>query len=55
MYYIEQIRENTLSDILGWVRPDQVPPVNGRTYKELKMLGFDLEGGILDEIEDDGP
>lgn len=52
LYALREIRENTLSDIVGWVRPDQSPPINGRTFKELKMLGYPLQS---DSLEADGP
>jgi len=42
LWAIRDIKENTLSDILGWVRPDVSPPINGRTYKALAKLGYDI-------------
>ena len=36
-------RESTLSDILGWARPDDYPPINGRSLKALRALGFDVQ------------
>lgn len=42
LWAIPDIKENTLGDILGWVRPDVSPPINGRTYKALAKLGYDI-------------
>jgi len=42
LWAIRDIKENTLGDILGWVRPDVSPPINGRTYKALAKLGYDI-------------
>lgn len=41
-----EIRVSTLSDIFGWVRPDSFPPINGRTVKALRLLGFQFEAGV---------
>lgn len=47
IYKLREILENTLSDIVGWVRPELSPPINGRTLKGLQMLGYqvDADGG----------
>jgi HKD family nuclease len=36
-------RVNTLTDMLGWARPDDFPPVNGRTVKALRALGYEID------------
>ena len=35
-------REATLGDALGWARPHDYPPINGRSLKALRALGFDI-------------
>ena len=49
MWAMPEIRESTLSDILGWVRPDDSPPINGRTTKALAKLGYTMEVGSSSE------
>jgi len=42
----------TLGDILGWARPDDYAPVNGRSVKALRALGFDVvdESGLEEQL-----
>jgi hypothetical protein len=32
----------SIFELYGWVNADGVPPINGRTIKALRYLGFDL-------------
>jgi len=34
---------NSIAELVGWARPDLVPPRNGRTSKALRALGFDVK------------
>lgn len=34
---------NSLAEIVGWARPDVMPPRNGRTSKALKALGYSVK------------
>ena len=34
---------NSLAEVVGWARPELVPPRNGRTSKALRALGFDVK------------
>lgn len=34
---------NSMAELVGWVRPEVVPPRNGRTSKSLRSLGYDVE------------
>jgi len=34
---------NSLAEVIGWARPDVVPPRNGRTSKALRALGYAVE------------
>lgn len=33
---------NSIAEVVGWARPEVVPPRNGRTSKALRALGFDV-------------
>ena len=33
---------NSIAELIGWARPEVVPPRNGRTSKALRALGFDV-------------
>ena len=33
---------NSMAELVGWVRPQVVPPRNGRTNKSLRALGHDV-------------
>ena len=49
------LREATLGEILGWARPNEFPPRNGRSIKALKALGYSFEkidGDEDDNVED---
>ncbi len=34
---------NSIAEVVGWARPEVVPPRNGRTSKALRALGFDVK------------
>jgi hypothetical protein len=39
-YTISRYGLNSLSEVIGWARPEVAPPRNGRTSKALRALGF---------------
>lgn len=39
----DRVGLNTLAEIMGWVKPELVPPRNGRTSKALYALGFPVK------------
>ncbi len=41
-YCIPRYGLNSIAEVVGWARPEVVPPRNGRTSKALKALGFDV-------------
>lgn len=42
-YTIARYGLNSLAEVVGWARPEVVPPRNGRTSKALRALGFDVK------------
>ncbi|ERU47759.1 hypothetical protein Q090_05937 [Pseudomonas aeruginosa C51] len=42
-YSIARYGLNSLAEVVGWARPELVPPRNGRTSKALRALGFDVK------------
>lgn len=42
-YTIPRYGLNSLAEVVGWARPELVPPRNGRTSKALRALGFDVK------------
>jgi hypothetical protein len=42
LWKLPWMRVSTLGDILGWARPDNFTPINGRTVKALRALGYDV-------------
>jgi hypothetical protein len=43
MYTLPHYGLNSMAELIGWVRPDVVPPRNGRTSKSLKALGYEVD------------
>ncbi|MNI38061.1 hypothetical protein D3C73_921870 [compost metagenome] len=41
-YSIPRYGLNSLAEVVGWARPEVVPPRNGRTSKALRALGYDV-------------
>jgi len=41
-YTIGRYGLNSLAEVVGWARPEVVPPRNGRTSKALRALGYDV-------------
>lgn len=41
-YTLPRYGLNSLAEMIGWARPDVVPPRNGRTSKALRALGYDV-------------
>lgn len=42
-YTIARYGLNSIAEVVGWARPEVVPPRNGRTSKALRALGFDVK------------
>ncbi|MEX5570144.1 phospholipase D family protein [Pseudomonas syringae] len=42
-YTIPRYGLNSIAEVVGWARPEVVPPRNGRTSKALRALGFDVK------------
>lgn len=42
-YSISRYGLNSYAEVVGWARPEVVPPRNGRTSKALRALGFDVK------------
>lgn len=42
-YGIARYGLNSIAEVVGWARPEVVPPRNGRTSKALRALGFDVK------------
>ncbi len=42
-YRIPRYGLNSIGEVIGWARPELVPPRNGRTSKALRALGFDVK------------
>ena len=42
-YSIPRYGLNSIAEVIGWARPELVPPRNGRTSKALRALGFDVK------------
>ncbi|MNQ84873.1 hypothetical protein D3C85_1000140 [compost metagenome] len=42
-YGISRYGLNSLAEVVGWARPEIVPPRNGRTSKALRALGFSVK------------
>lgn len=42
-YKIPHYGLNSLAEVVGWARPDVMPPRNGRTSKALRALGYDVK------------
>ena len=42
-YSIPRYGLNSLAEVVGWARPEIMPPRNGRTSKALRALGFDVK------------
>jgi hypothetical protein len=42
-YSIARYGLNSIAEVVGWARPEVVPPRNGRTSKALRALGFDVK------------
>lgn len=42
-YSIPRYGLNSLAEVIGWARPEVVPPRNGRTSKALRALGYDVK------------
>lgn len=42
-YTIARYGLNSLAEVVGWARPEVVPPRDGRTSKALRALGFDVK------------
>lgn len=42
-YTIPRYGLNSLAEVVGWARPEVVPPRNGRTSKALRALGYDVK------------
>lgn len=40
-HYLAGIGENCVMELLGWIEKDR-PPINGRTIKALRFLGYDV-------------
>lgn len=40
---ITDVGPKSLGEIVGWARPDEFPPRNGRTNKALRALGYDVQ------------
>jgi hypothetical protein len=43
MYTLPHYGLNSMAELIGWVRPEVVPPRNGRTSKSLKALGYEVD------------
>lgn len=41
-YSIPRYGLNSLAEVVGWARPEVMPPRNGRTSKALKALGYEV-------------
>ncbi len=42
-YGIARYGLNSIAEVVGWARPEVVPPRNGRTSKALRALGYDVK------------
>lgn len=42
-YRIPRFGLNSIAEVVGWARPELVPPRNARTSKALRALGFDVK------------
>lgn len=42
-YGISRYGLNSFAEVVGWARPEVVPPRNGRTSKALRALGFSVK------------
>lgn len=42
-YTISRYGLNSIAEVVGWARPETVPPRNGRTSKALRALGFGVK------------
>ncbi len=42
-YRLPRYGLNSLSEVIGWARPEIYPPRNGRTSKALRALGYDVK------------
>ena len=42
-YSISRYGLNSIAEVVGWARPELVPPRNGRTSKALKALGYNVK------------
>lgn len=55
LWRFEKVAEATLGELVGWVRPDEYPPRNGRTLKGLFALGYPIPDlAHLDVLEQNG-
>jgi hypothetical protein len=41
-YKLSRYGLNSIGEVVGWARPELVPPRNGRTSKALRALGYDV-------------
>lgn len=46
---VDNLKTSAFGEAIGWARPDEYPPRNGRTLKALKSLGFSVRALETDE------
>ena len=47
-YRLERFKEACVMELAGWLNPNQ-PPINGRTIKSLRFLGFDTAADVTSD------
>ncbi|WP_227394156.1 hypothetical protein [Klebsiella pneumoniae] len=45
-YKFQHYGINSIAEVVGWARPDDTPPRNGRTNKALRALGYPVRVNI---------
>lgn len=45
-YKFQHYAINSIAEVVGWARPDDTPPRNGRTNKALRALGYPVQVDI---------
>ncbi len=48
-WMVKNLKTSAFGEVIGWARPEEYPPKNGRTLKALKSLGFAVRSLDTDE------